>query len=153
MCCFTSLIYQYDIDKKNFVTEVSDAVLNNIYVMDHLKNRLDTSLRGLQNWRYLAGVNKVSIDKQQRWQLGEYYSKSEKMFETLKAKSPKLSMTSLVTHLQALEINGVKKYIEDHQLQSKCALESYVFLYNSFRPPLSGEWTKCSPEKKKKTIR
>ena len=115
--------------------------------MDHLKSHLDTSLRGQKNWRYLAEVNKVSRDKQQRWQLGEYYSRSEKMFETLKAKSPNLSMTSLVTHLHALEINKVKKYIEDHQLQSKCALESYVFLYNSFRPLLSGEWTKCSPEK------
>ena len=141
------MIYQYDIDKKHFVTEVSDAVLNNIYVMDHLKNHLDTSLRGLKNWRYLAEVNKVSRDKQQRWQLGEYYSQSEKMFETLKAQSPDLFMTSLGTHLHALQINRVKKYIDDLQLKSKCALESYVFLYNSFWPPLSGEWTKCSSDK------
>ena len=115
--------------------------------MDHLKKHLDTSGKGIKNWRYLAEVNGVSIDKQRQWELGEHYSRSEKMFETLKAKSPKLSMTSLVTHLDALEINKVKKYIEDHQLKSKCALESYVFLYNSFRPLLRGEWTKCSPEK------
>ena len=132
--------------KKNFVTEASDAVLNNVYVMDHLKKHLDTSVKGVKNWRYLADLNEVPIEKQQQWGLGEHYSRSEKMFETLIAQSPDLLMTSLGTHLHALQINKVKKYIEDHQLKSKCALESYVFLYNSFRPPLSGEWTKCSPE-------
>ena len=133
--------------KKNFVTEVSVAVLNNISVMDHLKKHLDTSVKGVKNWRYLADLNEVPIEKQQQWELGEHYSRSEKMFETLKAQSPDLLMTSLGTHLHALQINRVKKYIDDLQLKSKCALESYVFLYNSFWPPLSGEWTKCLSDK------
>ena len=122
------MIYQYDIDLKKIVTEVSDAVLNNIYVMDHLKKRLDTSVKGIENWRYLAEANKVSIDKQQQWELGEHYSRSEKMFETLKARNPNLLMTSLVGQLRALQIIRVKKYIEDLQLKSKCALESCVLV-------------------------
>ena len=121
--------------------------MNNIYVMDHLKKHLDTSVKGIENWRYLAEANKVSIDKQRQWELGEHYSRSEKMFETLKAQNPDLLMASLVGQLHALQIIRVKKYIEDLQLKSKCALESYVFLYNSFWPPLSGEWTKCSSDK------
>ena len=114
--------------KKNFVTEVSVAVLNNISVMDHLKKHLDTSVKGVKNWRYLADLNEVPIEKQQQWELGEHYSRSEKMFETLKAQSPDLLMTSLGTHLHALQINRVKKYIEDLQLKSKCALESCVLV-------------------------
>lgn len=116
-------------------------------MMDHLKSYLDPSPRGMKNWRHLADIVEVSLDKQERWELGEHYSRSEKMFETLIAQSPDLPMTILVGQLHALQINNVKKYIEDLQLKSKHALESYVFLYNSFGPPLSGEWTKCSTDK------
>ena len=116
-------------------------------MMDHLKKRLDTSVKGMQNWRNLAARNEVSTDKQQLWELGEHYSRSEKMFESLKGQNPDLPMTSLVTDLHALNINSVWKYIKGLQLEGKCVLESYVFLYNSFRPPLSGEWTKCLPDK------
>lgn len=90
--------------------------------MDHLKNHLDRSVRGIQNWRYLADLNNVPMEEQLKWGLGEDYSRSEKMFEALVCANPNLLMSVLVQHLKDLNINNVADYIVALKLEGKCAL-------------------------------
>ncbi|XP_022783770.1 uncharacterized protein LOC111324475 isoform X2 [Stylophora pistillata] len=109
---------------------VSDAVLSDIYVMDHLKNLLDRSVTGIKNWRYLADLNGVPIEKQLKWQLGEHHSRSEKMFEALTCTNPELSMRSLVKHLSDLGINNVANFMTDLKLEENMTAEEFFEFQN-----------------------
>ena len=80
--------------------------MSHINVMDHLKNDLDRSVRGIQNWRYLADLNDVPMEEQLKWGLGEDYSRSETMFEALTCANPNLHMSVLVQHLKDLNSNS-----------------------------------------------
>ena len=88
--------------------------------MDQFKNHLDTSCKGIQNWRYLADLNDVPLDEQRRWQSGERHSKTEKMFEVLACTNPDLLIGTLTQHLRNHQINNVAKYITSLHLDGKC---------------------------------
>ncbi|CAH3037877.1 unnamed protein product [Pocillopora meandrina] len=104
---------------------VSVAVLRHINVMDHLKNHLDKSVRGIKNWRYLADLNDVPMEEQLKWGLGEDYSRSEKMFEALTCANPNLHMSVLVQHLKDLNINNVADYIVALKLEANMTVEEF----------------------------
>ena len=90
--------------------------------MDHVKNLLDRSVRGIQNWKNLAVLNNVPMEEQLKWKLGKDYSRSENMFDALTKKEPELRMSVLVQHLKDLNINNVADYIVALKLEGTCAL-------------------------------
>ena len=76
--------------------------------MDTLGQYLDPSYRGLQNWRHLAELNKVSTDL-----LKERHSRSEEMFKVVASTDPDLPIGTVKSHLRNLKINEVMDYIQN----------------------------------------
>lgn len=94
---------------------VESVILGNVYVMDILKRRLDTSYyKNVQNWQHLAHRQNVPTDMIMKLTGQSPASRSESLFELLETRNPDLTIGTLKFHLNCLKNMGnVAKCISD----------------------------------------
>ena len=87
---------------------------HSVYVRETLMRYLDTTYtRNNENWQHLASRQGVSEDLIMRLKLLSPESRSEALFQLLKATSPDLSAGTLRRHLMDLQMKNVLECIKD----------------------------------------
>ena len=94
---------------------VESVILGNVYIMDILIRRLDTSYnKNIQNWQHLAYRQNVSRDmilKLSTWQSPA--SRSESLFELVESRNPDLTIGTLKNLICLENMGNVAKCMSD----------------------------------------
>ena len=92
---------------------VESIILGDVYAMDILKRRLDTSYnKNIQNWQHLAYHQNVPQDMILKLTCQSPASRSESLFQLLESTNPDLPIGTLKFHLNSLtNMGNVEKCI------------------------------------------
>ena len=92
---------------------VESIILGDVYAMDILKRRLDTSYnKNIQNWQHLAYHQNVPQDMISKLTCQSPASRSKSLFQLLESTNPDLPIGTLKFHLNSLtNMGNVEKCI------------------------------------------